>query len=161
MHRAGTHPARFCQLSNMGLCGRYGIIRIGGCGVGLCRANTAYIRQPGPDSVPGFRTNFLKSFNAVPSSLGSGPVGRPQRAVTPRGPELVEVAPDVPVLLRSRAHYYKTVIYHMFIIIQSPIITSSFRGSQSILECLSCGHQGAVAARGPERIEVARDVPVG
>jgi len=35
-----------------------------------CRANTAHVRKPGPDSGLGFQENFLK---VVPSSLGSGP----------------------------------------------------------------------------------------
>ena len=38
--------------------------------------NSAHIRQSRPDSGLGFRVNFLKTFQDVPSSLGSGTTNR-------------------------------------------------------------------------------------
>jgi len=39
---------------------------------GRRRANSAHVRQSGPESGPGFQTKVLKPFKVVPSSLGSG-----------------------------------------------------------------------------------------
>ena len=37
-----------------------------------CRANVAHTRQSGPDSGLSFKVKVLKTFQVVPSSLGSG-----------------------------------------------------------------------------------------
>jgi len=39
---------------------------------GRCRANVAHIRQSRPDAGLAFQVKFLKMFQCVPSSLGSG-----------------------------------------------------------------------------------------
>ena len=39
---------------------------------GRCRANSALIRQSGPDSGPGFRVKVLKHFEGALPSLESG-----------------------------------------------------------------------------------------
>ena len=96
---------------------------------------------------------------AVVSYKRGTPLGGYQGAVASRGPELVKVAPDVLVLLRSRDHYHKIGIYQMFIVRQSPIITFPFMGSWNILEFQEW-YQGAVASRGPEPVKVAPDVLV-
>ena len=46
------------------------------------RANSAHIRQPGPDSGPGVRVKVLKTFQVVSFSLGSGRLGTPAAAST-------------------------------------------------------------------------------
>ena len=37
-----------------------------------CPANSAHIRQSGPDSGLGFQAKFIETFEVVPFSLGSG-----------------------------------------------------------------------------------------
>ena len=41
-----------------------------------CRANVAHTRQSRPDYGPGLKAKALKTFQVLPSSLGSGPKGK-------------------------------------------------------------------------------------
>ena len=78
--KVDMYPKLTCQLENSLT------VNPGEAERGRCRANSEHIRQSRPDSGLGFQEKVLHTFQAVPSSLGSGV---PRRAThsTPPGIE--------------------------------------------------------------------------